>query len=158
MMKILLSYSLFFALLALSNGKWLRSIDSNDIRSISAGNMLGKCRGYCRRSINMTVDPLQIIAMNEPNYEQLDYPPTQRQFPFSLVEWQQILSLIDSERFQALNDQIECSSECYADWVQWIQIDWIDNSSKQITFHGTTVPGFEMLVEKLNQMKEQYQV
>lgn len=156
-MKSLLSFPLFLTLLVLTNGKWLKSIDNNDIRSISAGNMLGKCRGYCRRSINITVDPLEIVALKEPNYEQLEYPPTQQQFPFSLTEWQQILSLIDSEKFQALNDQIECSSECYADWVQWIQIDWTD-SSKQITFNGGTVPGFESLVEKLNQMKEQYQV
>lgn len=156
-MKSLLSYSLFFILLVIANGKWLRSNDNNDIRSISMGSMFGKCRGYCRRSINITVDPLQIATLNEPNYEQLEYPPKQRFFPFSPTEWQQIVSLIDSEKFQTLDDLIECSSECYADWVQWIQIDWI-HVSKQITFHGRTVAGFEALVDKLNQLKEQYEV
>lgn len=149
-------YSLFFALLAISNGKWLRANDdNNNIRSISTGSMLGKCRGYCRRSINITADPLQVIASHEPNYEQLEYPPKQRLYPFSSVQWQELIALIDLDKFKALDDHIECSSECYADWAQSIQIDWTDGS-KQITFNGGTVPGFEALVEKLNQMREEY--
>jgi hypothetical protein len=60
MMKILYSYSLFFALLTISNGKWLKTNDNHDIRSISAGSMVGKCRDYCRRSINITSIPLQV--------------------------------------------------------------------------------------------------
>ena len=156
-MKNLYSYSLIFALLAISNGKWLTTNDNNEIQSISGGSMLGKCRGYCRRSINITSIPLQVIALKEPNYEQIEYPPVQRLYPFSSTEWQELVTLIDSEKFQSLADHIECTSECYADWVQWIQIDWI-NESKQITFNGQTVPGFESLVDKLNQMQEQYQV
>jgi hypothetical protein len=74
-MKNLYYYSLFFALVTISNGKWLRKNDNNNIRSISTGSMLGKCRGYCRRSINITSIPLQVIASNEPNYEQIEYPP-----------------------------------------------------------------------------------
>jgi hypothetical protein len=119
--------------------------------------MLGKCRGYCRRSINITSIPLQVIASNEPNYEQIEYPPLQCLYPFSSAQWQELVTLIDSDKFTSLDDHIECSSECLADWVQWIQIDWI-NESKKITFNGGTVPGFETLVDKLNQMREQYEI
>ena len=158
MMKNLYFYPLFFTLLAISNGKWLSANDNNDIHSISTGSMLGKCRGYCRRSINITSDPLQVIALNEPNYEQIEYPPTQRLYPFSLTEWQELVNLVDSKTFKSLDDHIECTSECYADWRQSIEIDWTDGTSKQITYNGGTDPGFEALVDKLNQMKEQYQV
>jgi len=95
--------------------------------------------------------------LNEPNYEETVYPPIQRLYPFSSVEWQELVTLVDLEKFKSLDNHIECSSECLTDWVQWIQIDWI-NESKKITFNGGTVPGFETLVDKLNQMREQYEI
>ncbi len=63
------------------------------------------------------------------------------EYPFSSIEWQELVTLVDSDKFKSLDDHIECSSECYIDWTQWIQIDWI-NENKLITFNGRTVPDF----------------
>jgi hypothetical protein len=49
--------------------------------------MLGKCRGYFRRSINITSIPLQTVASNEPNYEQIEYSSSQCLYSFSSSQY-----------------------------------------------------------------------
>jgi hypothetical protein len=105
-MKNLYYYSLFFGLLTISNGNWLGGNDNNNIRSISTSSMLGKCRGYFRRSINITSIPLQAVASNEPNYEQIEYSPSQCLYSFSSSQYWELVILVDSAKFKSLDDHV----------------------------------------------------
>jgi hypothetical protein len=113
------------------------------------------CRGYCQQSINITSNPFQLIASKEPNFVQNGFPVLQRQFSFSSNEWEQLVSLLNSKIFTALDDTIGCPG-CADGGIEWIQIDWI-NGTKRVTFEsGRAIKGIEGLIEKLQQMREEY--
>lgn len=58
-----------------------------EIISISSGTSFGMCIGYCCRSINITSNPSQLIALKEPNYVQVEYPTVSQQYPYSADQW-----------------------------------------------------------------------
>ncbi|CAF1265360.1 unnamed protein product [Rotaria sordida] len=83
------------------------------------------------------------------------YPPVQRQFPFSLSQWEQLVSLLDLETFTALADRIGCPG-CADGGIEWIQVDWPD-ATKRVTFEsGQLFKGLEGFVVNLRQMREKY--
>jgi len=49
--------------------------------------------------------------------------PSPPSYSFSSTEWQEFITLSDSDKFKSLDDRIEYSSEFLADWIQ---IDWIN--------------------------------
>lgn len=131
------------------------SVDSSNIRSISSGTSFGFCRSYCQQSINITFNPLQLIAMKQPNFPQAAYPLVQQQHPFSSAQWQELISVLNMQTFSALGDRIGCP-DCADGGAEWIEID-STNGVKRVTFeNGQSVKGIESLIEKLRQLRNQY--
>ena len=150
-MQTLWKCLLIVALLIVVHGQ----LEIKNVQSISSGSSFGMCRGYCRQSINVTSSPLQIVASKEANFVQKPYPPVQRQFPFSSIQWDQLVSLLNLKTFTALDDILGCP-DCADGGAEWIQVDWTDGT-KRVTFESRqAVKGIEDLIEKLRQMREEY--
>ncbi|CAF1231654.1 unnamed protein product [Rotaria magnacalcarata] len=150
-MQTLWQYHLVVSIFLAVHGNF----ETKDVRSISSGLSFGMCAGYCKQSINMTLDPLQIIALKEPNFEQKSYPPIQKAFPTTQNAWEDIVTTINLKIFQTLGDTVGCP-DCADGGAEWIRVDWI-NGSKRITFeNGRAIKGLEELIEKLRQMRQQY--
>lgn len=125
------------------------------IVSISSGTSFGKCLGYCHRSINITRNPLELIALKEPNYPQSAYPIVTKRNSFSLNQWNEILDLIHSKGFRALDERIGCP-DCADGGAEWIEINWPD-ISKRVTFeYGKSIEQFQELVEFLRNLRTKY--
>lgn len=125
------------------------------ITSISSGTSFGMCLGYCRRSINITSNPSQLIGLKEPNYPQDAYPPVSKKYPYSSNEWEQLISLVDSNSFLSLDNVIGCP-DCADGGAEWIEINWKD-TNKRVTFeYGQLIKGFEGLISQLRQLRKQY--
>ncbi|CAF1064292.1 unnamed protein product [Rotaria sp. Silwood1] len=128
---------------------------NDDIRSISSGTSFGECLGYCRRSINMTNVPPQLIALKESNGDQIKYPTIQRQYPFDLIQWQKLIAVFDTDIFLKLDDRIGCP-DCADGGAEWIQVNW-SNKSKRVTFeYGKSVNVIEELIKYSRVLREQY--
>ncbi|CAF0760706.1 unnamed protein product [Rotaria sp. Silwood1] len=139
--------------LKLSNGKSIYS--KNEILSISDGLSFGFCRTYCSRSVTITSKPNKLVALKEPNIPQDAYPPVKRIYHLSGKQWQELIKLIDAERFQSLDDRIGCP-DCADGGAEWIEIKWRDRS-KQVTFeNGALIKGFEGLVVQLRNIRNKY--
>jgi len=150
-MQISLQYILIVSLLSIVYGQF----EKKDVRSIASGTSFGMCAGYCRQSINVTSDPLQIVASKEANFNQETYPSTIQQFPLSTNQWEQLVSLLNLETFTALPDSIGCP-DCADGGAEWIQVNWED-AFKHVTFdYGSTINGIQELIEKLRQMRQEY--
>jgi hypothetical protein len=144
-------YLLLVSLLAVAYGQF----NSKDIRSISSGLSFGMCRGYCQRSINITSNPVRLVASKEANFAQKPYPPVKQQYPFSSTQWDELVALVNLNTFTKLGDTIGCPG-CADGGIEYIQINWADGS-KRVTFEsGRAIKGFEGLIEKLRQMREEY--
>jgi hypothetical protein len=151
-MKRFYLYLILIVFLTIIDGKCYRK---EKIVSISSGTSFGKCLGYCRRSINITSNPSQLISLKEANYVQDAYPTVSQKNPYSSNEWKQLISLVDSKAFRALNDVIGCP-DCADGGAEWIQINWVD-TYKRVTFeYGQLIKGFEGLINELRQLRKQY--
>jgi hypothetical protein len=125
------------------------------IRSIASGTSFGFCRGYCRQSVNITSNPLQITAKKEPNFEQAEYPTVQNTSVFPSANWTKLVDLLDLKTFQALDEQIGCP-DCADGGAEWIEVNWL-KQSKRVTFeNGQLVKGIEGLIAKLRKIRDKY--
>lgn len=150
-MQNLSQYILLISLMTIVYG----NIEIQNIQSISSGLSFGMCRGYCQSLINITSNPYELIALRQPNFPQIDFPLLQKQFSFESNQWEEIISLINSRTFLALDDTIGCPG-CADGGIEWIQINWI-NGMKRVTFEsGNAIKGLEALIEKLDAMREEY--
>ncbi|CAF1247559.1 unnamed protein product [Rotaria sp. Silwood1] len=150
-MQGLWQYLLIVATFAVAYGK----LEIKDVRSISSGISFGMCRGYCQQWINVTSNPLQIVAAKQANSVQKPYPPIRQPFPFSSNQWEELISLLHVNVFEALGSTIGCP-DCADGGAEWIQVNWTEGS-KRITFeNGRAIKGIEGLIEKLRQMRQEY--
>lgn len=132
-----------------------KCVEKNKIVSISSGTSFGMCMGYCRRSINITSNPNELISLKEPNYDQLEYPIVSQKYPFSSDQWKQLINLVNSKSFQALDERIGCP-DCADGGAEWIEIQW-PNITKRVTFeYRKSIEGFEGLIETLRSLREKY--
>ncbi|CAF3727721.1 unnamed protein product [Adineta steineri] len=90
----------------------------------------------------------QLNIPSEPNF-------AQTQYSFSSEKWKQLISLIDSKNFQALDDTVGCP-DCADGGAEWIQINY-SNKNKQVTFElGKLIKGFEGLINDLRSLRDKY--
>ncbi|CAF1195157.1 unnamed protein product [Rotaria sordida] len=145
-------------LLVIRNGQAeeTKIIDGNDgIRSISSGLSYGKCGGYCSQSINITKVPSELVALKGPNGDRVQYPPIQRKFCFNSVEWQELIALLDLEKFKML-DEIQGCPGCADGGIEWIQVDW-SKESKRVTFeYEALIADIEELIKYWRVLREKY--
>ncbi|CAF1423314.1 unnamed protein product [Adineta steineri] len=128
---------------------------NDDIISISSGTSFGRCVGRCRQSIALMADPLQVIISREANFNQASYPPIHVTSPIIFSEWNKLVSSVNLDIFQKLDDRSGCP-DCADGGAEWIQVDW-NNGSKRITFeNGRTVQGLEELILTMRQIRQIY--
>ncbi|CAF1253394.1 unnamed protein product [Rotaria sordida] len=150
-MQVSWQYLLVVSLFTIVYGQ----LDTKNVRSISSGLSFGMCRGYCQRSINITSNPIKLIASKEPNFDQTLFPPVKQEFPFSTNQYEELISLVDLNSFTTLLDTYGCPG-CADGGIEWIQVDWTDGT-KRVTFESRRlVKGIEGLVVKLREMREEY--
>lgn len=138
-------------ILIVINGEIIRSNDK--ILSISDGLSFGFCRDYCRRSINISSIENELIGLKEANFEQDEYPPVEKRYPFPSNDWQELINLVDPESFRSLDERIGCP-DCADGGAEWIEIQWT-NENKRVTFeNGQLIKGFEGLVVKLRELEK----
>ncbi|CAF4760968.1 unnamed protein product, partial [Rotaria sp. Silwood2] len=111
--------------------------------------------GYCLRSLNVTNVPLQLIALKKPHWNQVNYPTIQREFPFTSIQWQKLIGLLDAEKFQMLDDRIGCP-DCADGGAEWIQVNWSKKSKRVIFEYGALVNSIEEFSKNLRVLREQY--
>ncbi|CAF2953640.1 unnamed protein product [Rotaria sp. Silwood2] len=150
-MQALWQYILIVAIFTVAYGKF----ETKNIQSISSGLSFGMCRGYCQQSINVTSNPLRIVATKEANFVQKPYPPIRQPFPFSSNQWEELISLLNVSVFEALGDTVGCP-DCADGGAEWIQVNWTEGS-KRVTFeNGRAIKGIEELIGKLRQLRQEY--
>ncbi|CAF3097225.1 unnamed protein product [Rotaria sp. Silwood2] len=150
-MQALWQYILIVAIFTVAYGKF----ETKNIQSISSGLSFGMCRGYCKQSINVTSNPLRIVATKEANFVQKPYPPIRQPFPFSSNQWEELISLLNVNVFEALGDTVGCP-DCADGGAEWIQVNWTEGS-KRVTFeNGRAIKGIEELIGKLRQLRQEY--
>ncbi|CAF2537175.1 unnamed protein product [Rotaria sp. Silwood2] len=150
-MQALWQYILIVAIFTVAYGKF----ETKNIQSISSGLSFGMCRGYCQQSINVTSNPLRIVATKEANFVQKPYPPIRQPFPFSSNQWEELISLLNVNVFEALGDTVGCP-DCADGGAEWIQVNWTEGS-KRVTFeNGRAIKGIEELIGKLRQLRQEY--
>lgn len=125
------------------------------IVSISSGTSFGMCISYCRRSINITSNPYQLIAVKQPNFPQQEYPIVEKENPFSSQQWNQLLNLVNIKKFLSLAETHGCP-DCADGGAEWIQINCLD-INKKVTFeYGKSIEGFDKFIKQLRQLREEY--
>ena len=129
----------------------------NDVQSIAGGLSFGMCFGYCQQSINVTLDPLQIVVSKVAHFAHDTYPPIQQSYSISSDQWNELISLLNLKIFAALGNTIGCSA-CADGGAEWIQVNWI-GGSKRVTFeNGRAIGGIERFIEKLRQLRKEYSI
>ncbi|CAF4727742.1 unnamed protein product, partial [Rotaria sp. Silwood2] len=124
-MQALWQYFLIIAIFTVAYGKF----ETKNIQSISSGLSFGMCRGYCQQSINVTSNPLRIVATKEANFVQRPYPSIRQPFPFSSNQWEELISLLNVNVFEALGDTVGCP-DCTDGGAEWIQVNWTEGSKR----------------------------
>jgi len=128
---------------------------TNEIISISSGTSFGRCIGYCRQSIEIIANPLQLNVLREANFNQASYPPVHVGFLLEQQIWTKLVGLVDLKTIENLDERIGCP-DCADGGAEWIQID-TTSTSKRITFeNGRTVQGTENLIEQLRDLRQTY--
>ncbi|UJR24092.1 hypothetical protein I4U23_027059 [Adineta vaga] len=152
MAKEFLLYFLFFVTLTLINGKCL----SKQILSISSGTSFGMCFGYCRQSISIKSNPkYELITLKEPNYPQATFPIEEKQYSYTENEWKQLISLVDIESYEQLDERIGCP-DCADGGAEWIEIQW-GTKTKRVTFeNGQLIKGFEGFINELRNLRNKF--
>ena len=132
-----------------------QQMKKSDISSISSGTSFGKCVGYCRQSIEINSNPLEVTASREANFNQGTFPPIHLKFDLTSTEWNDLIDLIDLEALKSLDDRIGCP-DCADGGEEWIEIDW-KIGGKRVTFeNGQNVQGLEQFIDKLRDMRKFY--
>src|SRR5690349_5269337 len=103
-MKILFNRFILVVVLLIINGEITSSNDN--ILSISNGLSFGFCRSYCRHQITIRSIENELIALKEPNFEQNEYPPVEKRYPFPPDQWKELINLMDSKSFRLLDERI----------------------------------------------------
>lgn len=150
-MQVSWQYLLLISLLPVIYG----SFERQDIRSISSGLSFGRCRGYCQQAVNITLNPLQLVAVKQPNFAQATYPVLRQQHSYSSSQWDELVSLVNAEALTSSADTIGCPG-CADGGIEWVQVNWADGV-KRVTFEsGATIEGLQALIEKMQQMRNEY--
>ena len=125
------------------------------IVSISSGTSFGKCFGYCQKSINITLNPLEIHSLKQTNSPQFEYPMIRKQDSFSLKQWNELLDLVHSKGFRSLDNVIGCP-DCADGGAEWIEITWPD-INKRVTFqYGKSIEHFQEFIDHLRELRKEY--
>lgn len=129
-----------------------QQMQKSDISLISSGTSSGNCVGYCRESMNIVSNPLEVTASREANFNQRTFPSIHRTFDLTSTEWNDLIDLVDLDVWTSLDDRLGCPD----DDEEWIQIDWKIGGKRMIFENGQDIKGLESFIDKLRHMRQFY--
>ncbi|MDX1441027.1 MAG: hypothetical protein R3237_01035 [Nitrosopumilaceae archaeon] len=113
---------------------------------IKTGTKSGFCLGYCTKEF--VISPDKIIYTQGGR----EIPDLTKEIKFSKSAWNNLLDLIDFEKFILLPDKVGCPG-CADAPVEWIEISF-DEKTKRIEFEkGDQIPEIKKLIETLEKIR-----
>lgn len=121
---------------------------------IKTGTNAGFCIGYCIKEFVIT--PEKIVYTNSARYfgeDASELPSITKEVPFSESEWNELVGLVDFEKFGLLPDRVGCPG-CADAPVEWIEITY-GNKAKKIEFErGDEIPEIKKFVLALQEIRD----
>jgi len=119
---------------------------------IKTGTNAGFCIGYCMKEFVITPEKI-IYTNNARSFEEnTEFPLIIKEVSFSESEWNELVRLVDFEKFNSLPDRVGCPG-CADAPVEWIEIT-SGSKTKKIEFeHGDEPPEIKRLVLALEAIR-----
>lgn len=119
-------------------------LTENEVPSIRYGTSFGHCLGLCQTDLEVSSVQVYFVQYAFDN----SVPPITESSLFDSKEYDQLLSLVDEDKFMSLDPLIGCP-DCADGGAEWIEIR-IGNQSKKVTFeYGKDINGISKLVSEL---------
>lgn len=132
------------------NGE-LEKISDKSI-TIKTGTSFGMCLGYCALEATITMNS---VFYESSSWQKDKYPSKIYRESISSEEWESLISLIDMDEFETLDDAIGCP-DCADGGSEWIEIN-IDKRVKKVIFeYGESLKGTNELLNKLRVIRDKY--
>lgn len=122
-------------------------LSDEEVPSIKYGTSFGFCVGYCLTDLEVSTDRLYYVNYGHDN----SVSPETKTMIYTQKKYLDILSLVDQEKFLALDPVIGCP-DCADGGAEWIEMT-IGNRTKKVTFeYGKEIEGIEDLTLKLREI------
>ncbi|EGG42145.1 Hypothetical protein Nlim_0984 [Candidatus Nitrosarchaeum limnium SFB1] len=113
---------------------------------IKTGTNSGHCIGYCSKEFIITPEKITYTESGR------DVSDKTKDIPFSKSNWNELVDLIDVQKFNSLPDRIGCPG-CADAPVEWIEITF-GNKTKRIEFeNGDDIPEINKLISVLQKIR-----
>ena len=135
---------------------WAEPIESQVLIQpiIRTGTNSGFCVGYCSVEFTITSEGLVYSETGREFVSDtwVDLPDKTTTLPISQEEWNQIIEVIDFEKFNSLPDKVGCPG-CADAPVEWIEISYA-GKTKKIEFEAReAIPEITQLIIKLQEIR-----
>lgn len=122
-------------------------LSNEEVPSIKYGTSFGFCVGYCLTDLEVSSDRLYYVNYGHDN----SVIPKTITMTYTQKKYLDILSLVDQEKFLALDPVIGCP-DCADGGAEWIEMT-IGSRTKKVTFeYGKEIEGIEDLTLKLREI------
>ena len=119
---------------------------------IKTGTNSGFCIGYCLKDFVITPEKIVYIQSGR-DFADPKLPQIVKQVPFSKAKWNELLGLVNFEKFSSLPDRIGCPG-CADAPVEWIEITY-GTQTKKIEFErGDNIPEIKDLILALQEIRD----
>jgi len=113
---------------------------------IKTGTNSGHCIGYCSKEFIITPEKITYTESGR------DVSDKTKDIPFSKSNWNELVDLIDVQKFNSLPDRIGCPG-CADAPIEWIEIT-SGNKTKRIEFeNGNDIPEINKLISVLQKIR-----
>ena len=135
--------------------QWILNPLPQEIR-IDSGTSFGECTGYCIFQLIIENGNAHFVAYSWWDVLSFtDFTDLVLDIVLTDTEWNNILSYINFDYFQTLDDVYGCP-DCADGGTEWVEIS-IDNEIKKVTFEAyTEVNGIEDLILILRELRTNY--
>lgn len=109
------------------------------------------CAGYCFNSFTFSSEK---IIETKTSYDETNNPTIINKYSIKKLSWDDLVSTVDLEKFNALPDRIGCP-DCADGWAEWIKIT-TEKEPKQVTFeYGKSVPAIDDLKKMIRKISQE---
>ena len=125
---------------------------SNEDIVIKTGTSFGFCLGYCSLDVTITKNIINYISSSRDEYSN---PTRTSNKSISIEEWNKLVTLIDMDTFEKLDDVIGCP-DCADGGAEWIEIKMGDRKKKVTFEYGNSLEGMKELLNQLRIIRNLY--
>ena len=120
---------------------------------IKTGTNSGFCIGYCLKDFVITPEKITYTQSGRDfAAEDPELPQIVKEIPFSKAKWNELVGLVNFEKFSSLPDRIGCPG-CADAPVEWIEITY-GAKTKKIEFErGDSIPEIKDLILSLQEIR-----